>query len=374
MADTSDVIIIGGGVIGCAIAYNLTKKGIKPLVIEKHEIGTGGSSRNGGGVRQSARDPRELPLAMHAVQNLWPGLSEELGSDVEYCRGGNLRLGKTEDHLKFLENMVESQKKLGLELEMVDGAGVKEILPYASDSIIGASWCPSDGHGNPMLTTLAFYKKALELGADFIVGEAVEDVIIRKGKVAGVITDGGTYEAPLVINAAGVGAREIARKVGLDIPMQPRLVEVIVTDQQPAAFDQMLGTAGSDFYGHQSKHGSFVFGGMTGWEDREFYDHRQVTKSNTVSATCRAIMNFFPWMERTNIVRAWSGILAVVADGVPVMGPAEELPGFFFASCFCGHGYGISPAVGQLMAEYVADGKPSIPLDAFRFDRFLPKN
>ena len=113
---------------------------------------------------------------------------------------------------------------------------------------------------------------------------------------------------------------------------------------------------------------------MTGWEDREFYDYRQVTKSNTVSATCRAIMNFFPWLERTNIVRAWSGILAVVADGVPVMGPAEELPGFYFASCFCGHGYGISPAVGQLMAEYVADGKPSISLDAFRFDRFLPKN
>ena len=260
MAETSDVIIIGGGVIGCAIAYNLTKKGIKPLVIEKHEIGTGGSSRNGGGVRQSARDPRELPLAMHAVQNLWPGLSEELGSDVEYCQGGNLRLGKTEDHLKFLENMVNSQKKQGLELEMVDGAGVREILPYASDSIIGASWCPTDGHGNPMLTTLAFYKKALELGAEFIVGETVEDIIIRKGKVAGVITDGGTYEAPLVVNAAGVGARDIARKVGLDIPMQPRLVEVIVTDQQPIAFDQMLGTAGADFYGHQSKHGSFVFG------------------------------------------------------------------------------------------------------------------
>ena len=373
MAVKADVIILGGGVIGCSIAYNLARRGVMPLVIEENEIGFGGSSRNGGGVRQSARDPRELPFAMHAVQNIWPGLSEELGSDVEYCQGGNLRLGKTEDHIKFLENMVSTQKELGLELEMLDGDTVKEILPYASDSIIGASWCPTDGHGNPMKTTLAFYKKALELGADFLVGEKVTEVLIRKGKVAGVQTSEDRYESPVVINAAGVGSREIARSVGLEIPMQPRLVEVIVTDQQPELFSQMLGTAGSDFYGHQSQHGSFVFGGMTGWEPHEFRDFNAVTKSNTTPAVCRAILDYFPWMKQTNVVRAWSGFLAVVADGVPVMGKVEELPGFIFSSCFCGHGYGISPAVGEAIAQLVIDGESKLPLDDFRFDRFVPR-
>ena len=374
MANKADVIIIGGGVIGCAIAYNLAKRGVMPIVIEKEEIGTGASSRNGGGVRQSARDPRELPLAMHAVKNIWPGLSDELGSDVEYCQGGNLRLGKTDAHVQFLTNMVESQKKLGLELEMVDNDGVRELLPYASKSIIAASWCPTDGHGNPMLTTLAFYKKALELGARFFVGEKVREVILQKGKVAGVRTSEDVYEAPVVVNAAGVGARDVARSVGLDIPMQPRLVECLVTDQQPELFPQMLGTAGSDFYGHQSKHGSFVFGGMTGWEPYEFKNYDAVTVSNTAPCCCRAILDYFPWMERSNVVRAWSGFLAVVADQVPVMGTAEEVPGFVFASCFCGHGYGISPAVGQLVSELIVDGTPSISLDAFRFDRFIPRN
>lgn len=374
MTNKADVIILGGGVIGCAIAYNLIKRGVLPLVIEKEEIGAGGSSRNGGGVRQSARDPRELPLAMHAVENIWPGLSEELGSDVEYCQGGNLRLGKTEEHVQFLQNMVNSQQKLGLELEMLDIDAVREILPYASDSIIAASWCPSDGHGNPMRTTLAFYKKALELGAEFIVGEEVLEVVVKKGRVSGVRTDKDLYLAPLVVNAAGTGSRKIAQSVGLDIPMQPRLVECLVTDQQPELFPQMLGTAGADFYGHQSKHGSFVFGGMTGWENFEFKDYQRLTKSNSAPCCCRAILKYFPWMERSNVVRAWSGILAVVADQIPVMGKVEELPGFVFASCFCGHGYGISPAVGQLIAELIAEGTPSLPLEAFRYDRFLPRN
>jgi sarcosine oxidase subunit beta len=374
MSENYDVIILGGGVIGCATAYYLAKKGVTPLVIEAQEIGTGGSSRNGGGIRQSARDPRELPFAMHAVNDIWPGLSEELGSDEEYCQEGNLRLAKTEAHLDFLQNIVDTQSGMSLELEMVDGDTVKEILPYASDSIIGASWCPTDGHGNPMKTTLAFYKKALELGADFLVGEKAEEVIIRKGRVAGVRTSEALYESDLVINAAGVGAREIAHSVGLEIPMQPRLVEVIVTDQQPELFPQMLGTAGADFYGHQSKHGSFVFGGMTGWEAHEFKDFRTVTKSNTTPAVCRAVLDYFPWMIRTNVVRSWAGFLAVVADGVPVMGKVDELPGFIFASCFCGHGYGISPAVGEALAELVVDGRSTLPLDAFRYDRFLPRN
>ncbi len=374
MSNSAEVIVLGGGVIGCAIAYNLIKRGVKPLIIEKDEIGTAASSRNGGGVRQSARDPRELPLAMHAVQNIWPGLSDELGSDVEYCQGGNLRLGKTDAHVKFLENMVETQTKQGLELEMLDNDQVRDILPYASKSIIGASWCPSDGHGNPMLTTLAYYKKALELGAEFIVGETALEVTMKKGRVTGVRTDQDIYEAPVVVNAAGVGARDIARSVGLDIPMQPRLVECLVTDQQPHIFEQMLGTAGADFYGHQSKHGSFVFGGMTGWEPYELKDLNSVTSSNTAPCCSRAILDYFPWMERSNVVRAWSGFIAVVADMVPVMGKVPEVPGFVFASCFCGHGYGISPAVGQLIAELIVDGEPALLLDEFRFDRFLPRN
>lgn len=126
----ADVIVIGGGVVGCATAYYLAKSGNNNvIVLEANEsVGHGGSSRNGGGVRQSGRDVRELPYAIYAVQNMWPHLSEELGVDVEYYQKGNLRLGKTDAHLKKLETLASNARALGLDMNVVDAKTVKEIL------------------------------------------------------------------------------------------------------------------------------------------------------------------------------------------------------------------------------------------------------
>ena len=126
MCKTADVIIIGSGVIGCATAYELAKKGTSVIVLDKDEsIGNGGSSRNGGGVRQSGRDPRELPLAMYAVEHLWPHLSEELGIDVEYHKEGNLRLGKTAHHMEILQGLTDRAVTCVLDVHMSDGKEVR---------------------------------------------------------------------------------------------------------------------------------------------------------------------------------------------------------------------------------------------------------
>ena len=171
MSRTADVIIIGSGVIGCATAYYLAKKGTSVIVLDKDEnIGNGGSARNGGGVRQSGRDPRELPLAMYAVNNLWPTLSEELGVNVEYHKKGNLRLGKTEHHLEILQGLTDRATACGLDVRMIDGAEVRAINPYLSDEVIGASWCATDGHANPLMTTLGYYRAARRLDDDFLAG------------------------------------------------------------------------------------------------------------------------------------------------------------------------------------------------------------
>lgn len=369
----ADVIIVGGGVIGCAIAYNLSKAKLRVLVLEDSEIGSGGSSRNGGGVRQSARDSRELPLAMHAVRNLWPNLSEELGVDVEYHKRGNLRLGKTEDHLKLLSGIVQRCQDQGLELKMLDQAEVKEICPYVSDEVIGASYCPTDGHGNPMKTTLAFYKKALELGAEFITGERVQSLVVKRGKVCGVKTAVNEYEADRVLLAAGFESKALASGVGINLPMQKILLEALITETQPPMFPQMIGTAGSDFYGHQTDHGSFVFGGMSGLEPFCSDETVPVTRSMTAPAICRGILGYFPCLAKAKIVRTWAGFLDEMADHVPVLSTVEEVPGLILACGFSGHGYGIAPAVGQLVAELVVDGQPLISLDAFRYDRFKPR-
>lgn len=371
--ENADVIIVGGGVIGCAIAYNLAKSGVSVLVLEEEEIGSGASSRNGGGVRQSARDSRELPLAMHAVRNLWPNLSEELGVDLEYHKKGNLRLAKTEDHLKVLQGIVNRCSAQGLELRMIDRDEVMEICPYFSEEVIGASYCPTDGHGNPMKTTLAYYKRALELGAVFITRERVQSLILRKGIVCGVKTATNQYQGQLVLLAAGLGSKPLAASVGIRLPMQKLLLEALITEALPSMFPQMLGTAGADFYGHQTDHGSFVFGGMSGLEPFESDENEPITRSITAPSICRAILGYFPILENSKIIRTWSGFLDEMADHVPVISKVDEVPGLFLACGFSGHGYGIAPAVGQLVAETIIDGQPSISLDAFRYDRFKPR-
>ncbi len=374
MKNNADIIIIGSGVIGNAAAYYLAKKGCSVIVLEKSEsIGNGGSSRNGGGVRQSGRDKRELPLAMYGIKNIWPTLSEELDMDVEYYQQGNLRLGKTEAHRNILSGLTKNAADGGLDVRMIDGEEARAICPYLSEEVTGASWCPTDGHANPMLTTLAYYRKARQLGVRFITGEGVQEIRKIRGKARQVVTQNAVYEGETIILAAGYESREIASQLGIDIPMTQALLEVLVTEALPPMFYQMLGTAAADFYGHQSTHGSFVFGGSSGFEGVNRDNGTPTTASITASCICRGIMKYFPMLEEAKIVRSWAGWMDVCADMVPVISPVEEVPGLIIAAAFSGHGFGIAPTVGLLLSEMATAKTTTLDLSAFRYDRFKAK-
>ena len=374
MSNCAEVIIIGGGVIGCATAYYLAKEGTSVIVLEGSDhIGNGGSSRNGGGVRQSGRDPRELPLAMDGIRNLRPHLSEELETDCEYHQDGNLRLGKTEKHREILEGLADRARACGLDVRMIDGDEVRRINPHLSHEVTVASWCPTDGHANPLTTTLGFYKMARRLGARFITGEPVTELRTVKGKIRKVITPNNVYEGEQVLVAAGLHSREILGTVGIDVPMDGSLLEALVTEAEAPMFDQMLGTADADFYGHQTKHGSFVFGGSSGLEPFYKDNGTPVTSSRTAPCICRGIMKYFPELADAKIVRTWAGWSDRSADGVPVLGAVDEIPGLYAACAFTGHGFGISPAVGDQLAKLIRTGSTDVDLSPLRYDRFHAK-
>ena len=371
MKNNAEVVIIGGGIIGCATAYYLAKEGVSVIVLEKSDhIGNGGSSRNGGGVRQSGRDPRELPLAMYAVEHMWPTLSEELGVDVEYHKEGNLRLGKTAKHKEILQGLTDRAVALGLDVRMIDGKEVREINPYLSEEITVASWCPTDGHANPLVATLGFYKRARELGAEFITGEDVLEIQKIKGKARRVVTEKNVYEGETIVLASGYESRPIAASVGIDIPMRKELIEALVTEAEPKMFPQMLGTADADFYGHQTNHGSFVFGGASGFEAENRDNGHMITSSITAPCICRGIMKYIPKLADAKIVRTWAGYEDLCADGVPVLGPVKEVPGLLLACAFTGHGFGISPIVGKLLSELAMGKETTLDLHELRYDRF----
>jgi sarcosine oxidase subunit beta len=374
MGDTSDVIIVGGGITGCAAAYYLSKRNCRVTVLEGSDnIGDGGSSRNGGGVRQSGRDPRELPLVMYGIKNLWPGLSDELGVDCEYHQDGNLRLGKNEKHEKILKGLADRAAACGLDVRMIDGNEVRKINPYLSDEVTVASWCPTDGHANPLTTTLGFYKTARKQGVRFITGEKVLKLVTVRGRIRKAVTAENEYTADRILVAAGYRSRELLGTVGIDVPMTQSLLEALVTEAEPHMFDQMLGTAEADFYGHQTKHGSFVFGGSSGFEAFNKDNGTPVTSSITAPCICRGIMKYFPDLADAKIVRTWAGWSDKSADGVPVLGEIREIPGLYAACAFTGHGFGISPAVGEQMARLIVDGETDVDLTPLRYDRFRAK-
>lgn len=375
MSNNAEIIIIGGGIIGCATAYYLAKNGVKDVIVLEGSdfMGNGGSSRNGGGVRQSGRDVRELPLVMYGIKNLWPHLSEELEVDCEYHQDGNLRLGKTEAHKATLTKLADNARGVGLDVRMIGGDEVRQINPYLSHEVTCASWCPTDGHANPLTTTLGFYKMARRLGVRFITGEPVVSLGMVRGKIRKVVTPNNTYEGEKVLVAAGLDSRPILTSVGIDIPMTNSLLEALVTEAEPHMFDQMLGTAEADFYGHQTKHGSFVFGGSSGLERYNKDNGTPVTNSKTAPCICRGIMKYFPDLAKAKIVRTWAGWMDASSDGVPSLGKVDEVPGLYVACAFNGHGFGIAPAAGEQIAKLMITGTTDISLDELRYDRYKAK-
>ena len=380
MKTTADTLIIGAGVNGCAAAYYLAKAGVDVIVLDADTcIGNGGSSRNGGGVRQSGRDARELPYVMWGIRELWPNLSQELGTDIEYCQGGNLRLGKTEAHLQTLKRLADNACSAGLDVRMISGEEARSINPYLSHEVLGASWCPTDGHADPLKTTLAYYRRARESGAQFYTGTRVTGLRKTHGILREVLTaDGTVFAADKVIVAAGYASRSLLNTVGVDIPLELKVGETLVTEAEPPLFEQMLGTAAADFYGHQTKHGSFIFGGSPGYD---LFNHHDESALSCPPATSlhapylsRAIMGYFPALAGAKIVRAWGGWMDICADGVPVVGPVDEVPGLILACGFSGHGFGSAPAIGKLLAELAQEQPLSVDLSALRYDRFLAKD
>lgn len=368
-----DIIVIGGGITGLTTTLELARAGVGVTLLEARSLAAMASGWTLGGVRQSGRDPAELPLARAAIE-IWSTLSDDLGADVEYRRRGNLRIARTAAEVEIIRTLVATQKALGLDLTFLpDHAAVTRVAPALSDKVLAASFCPTDGHANPIRTAQALAAAARRAGAEIREGVAVEAIVCTGDRVTGVSTRDGLIAADRVVVAAGVHAPELLLPLGLDLPIHPMIVSVLQTAPLPPLLDQVLGVANADCAGRQEADGRLrVTTGIGDWPHRiAGWREADLHPSDDVVATMRQRVGaLLPPLLTAPTERVWGGLIDLTPDGLPVIDAPGELPGLVVASGFSGHGFGIGPMVGRLVAELALGKATSLPLDAFRLSRF----
>ena len=371
----SDVIIVGSGAVGNATAYFLSKAGLKVTVLEKDTVANGSSVRNGGLNKMNFRGIPELSIGMYGVNEIWPMLQKDLGVDIEYETTGGYRNAVTEAEFKNMETFIPHAEKHGMHLEFITGNELRKRVPQFSDRIVGASYCREEGRANPLKTTLGLYSKARELGADFYDYEKAVVIETVKGRARRVITEkGNIYEADAICVAACFGSRQLLNSVDLDVPFTHALCEIFVTEPVPRFINEIFIGSKGGYYGHQTEHGSFVFGGGSriGIFQREGNNVEYRLTHNNISSGVEGLVEVFPCLKDIKIIRSWSGWHDRTPDDTICLEKFEEVPGLFTACGFSGHGFGISAPVGKVMSEMILGQPLGADISGLRYDRFMP--
>ena len=315
----AEIVIIGGGIVGCAAAYYLARRGASVILLEKNGIGSGASGRSGGGVRQSARASAELPLANEAVA-LYPTLSDELCVDIEYVQRGNLRIVETVDHVRPMQVDISRQQAMGLDVQWIEQADVCEMAPsLRRESVFGASFCPTDGHANPLKLTTGYANAASRAGAKILTGCEVRTIRKMDSGEVVVETTRGAVRARTVIIATGAGTRSLCLKLGFDLPLANMRYESLVTEAVPPLFPYMFGVASADLFFRQTRHGSIHFGGGLVQQAED-----EATTTKNVQLAAEHIVRLIPDLGRVNLVLTWGGLDPSTPDGIPIIDRLDE--------------------------------------------------
>jgi sarcosine oxidase subunit beta len=367
-AKRTDVAVIGGGVMGASIAYHLARAGAAVTVLERRAIAAAASGASAGGVRQQGRDLRELPLARHACAR-WATLETELDADVHYRRKGHLTLIEREDDRPALDASVARQRAAGLDIVVVEGDELRTLAPAVSPHVLAGSFTRDDGHADPARTTRAFAAAAERAGAAIRTDVTVTGLAATGGRVTGVTTAAGLVAADVTVLAAGAWSTALAATVRLRLPIEPMGLQMIRTQPVPHCLDQVVGCVGRRLSFKQLPSGAFLIGG--GWPgDWSLDNSRGVVRPASIFGSALDASAIIPAVRAAPLDDAWVGIEARSADEAPILGLAPGLDGLVLATGFSGHGFQLSPAIGQVISELIVAGQPSIPLDALALTRF----
>jgi sarcosine oxidase subunit beta len=369
MKSRAECVIIGGGVVGTAIAYYLAKAGMTDTVlVEAEYLSSGATGRCGGGIRQQWSTEANTRLAIESVRE-FSTLEDELDADIEFLQGGYLVLAYTEEDVAQFEQNVALQQGLGLDVVTLTPDEIKgRVVPQLNTTGVRmATYCPSDASANPFLTTHAYANAARRLGVEIELFTSVGSVLTEGGRVTGVETSRGTISAPLVVNVAGSHSVPIAATAGVDLPIKPCRRQILVTEPLERFFHPMIISFSFGIYFRQVKHGAVIGGFGDPDEPAGFNQTSSLEFLTTMSSKLAFLM---PRLRSVKVVRQWGGLYDLTPDAQPILGETDGVEGFFQASGFSGHGFMIAPKVAMLVASAVAGREPDLDISHLNARRF----
>lgn len=377
---TTDVIVIGGGLAGCATAYYLAKDGVAVTVLERYDLNTLASGSNAGSLHtQIPHDPfvnkgdawaeaytPAVALLAKSVDT-WRGLATELGADLEVKLGGGLLVARTTQDLRAIERKAKFERSQGLEITIFDRNDLRREAPYVSEDMIGAAFCPDEGKANPFAATPAYARAAIRHGATIHRQTQVMGIERQNGLYT-VATDRGVYTARRVVNAAGADAGRIAALLGLDLgDVQGFPIQVSATEKVAPLIPHLLYCASDKLTLKQNGVGSLLIGG--GWEACIGPSGTPVASVESLRRNMRVALSVVPRLSDIRIVRTWAAVVNGTDDWKPILGEIPRAPGFF-VNFFPWMGFTAGPVAAQIVASQV-QGKPA-PFD-LDIAPFLPK-
>lgn len=412
-----DVVVIGGGIIGSSTALELADSNVKVALCEKGGIGHEQSSRNWGWVRMARRDPREIPLMLEALR-IWRDQEQRIGRDLGYKKSGIVFTCTTDREYNQHESWNENLKEYQLDSRMLSSSEFGNMFPAGNFDIKGAHFSADDGRAEPQRAAPAIAEAARERGAHVLTECAVRGIETSAGAVSGVVTERGSIACNAVVLAGGAWSGLFAGNMGIDFPQLKAMNSVLRTSPIEGGPEQAIWH--SDFALRKRQDGGYTIASghenivnivpnsfryarqflpalRKEWRSLNFrvglrfldearianrwsldepspFEYNRVLDpkpskrlaDNALAAAKRA----FPLLQTAEISQRWAGYIDVTPDALPVISPAGGVPGFFLASGFSGHGFGIGPAAGRLMADLVTNRAPLVDPMNFRFDRF----
>jgi len=362
-----EIAIIGGGVMGLGIAYQLAKRGIKDVVVlERGYLAQGASGRNGGGVRMQWSTEQNVRLMQQSIE-LCKSFAQEIGVNVWFRQGGYLFLAKLERERAIMERNVELQNRCGVPTRMMTPEEAGALVPELDiKKIVCACYNPKDGVLFPWPFLWGYAHQALKRGVEVHLFTNV-DAITRDGGGFKLTTSKGEVRAKRVINAAGAWSPEVARMLGVELPNKPHRHEILSTEPLKPFLTPMVSVLSSGLYFSQSMRGEIVTGITV-------EDHAQGIQMGSrlkfLTTLAREMVSLVPRFADLKVLRQWAGPYDVSPDGHPILGEPPGVPGFYLACGFVGHGFMMAPIIAQLYAEWLAGGHKHEVFDRCRLQRF----